>query len=132
MAYEMFTSCTWLTAGTSALIVSTFGWYVSARIIEYRRCRARLRKVLTVNTSTSTLKFIVAVVYSGLDISLTMAELMEVMSTTRSRRYVLYLAVKSIRQASVRELALGIMHINKPKKVTFFEWLKATFTVADV
>lgn len=134
MAYEMFIYNTWPMAIVATCAVTVLFWYLCARTIEFLKCRARLQKVFTVTSSTSLLQYIVTVVYSGLDVSLTMADLIDSMSATRSRRYVLYLAVKSIRQAPVRELALRILHMNKQRRYasTFLQRLVATFTVADI
>ena len=134
MAYEMFIYNTWPMAIVAACTVTALFWYLCVRTIEFLKCRARLQKVFTVTSSTSLLQYIVTVVYSGLDVSLTMADLIDSMSATRSRRYVLYLAVKSVRQAPVRELALRILHMNKQRQYasTFLQRLVATFTVADI
>lgn len=111
-------------------VTACFAWGLAARITEYYVCRAKLSKACKHTIKSAFFLRMVQEQKSRVRLSMTMAELLDKMGTTRSRWYVLRLAVRRIKQTSLREEALEWMDEAGPDYLTGWGRLAAWFKVA--
>lgn len=141
----MFTMCqevynvvgTSLVAGAGVAVIL----FVKARYTEYVACKEALERLpfkdkrKVVLQSGEILKFgIVSLVYVG-SVCLTMTRLTNVMSTTRSRWYVLCLAVRRVRNPALRTICKQLLAGQAklyPNKYSFKQTVSGLFKPADV
>lgn len=114
--------------GSSLCVTVLAAGFFSARVKEYVRCKRKLstevNRLFDVNNGTLML------VKQYVVLSLVVAELVSKMSTSRSRWYVLYLALRTVRPTSLREYLLMMYHVNRARPLTGLSGIKAWFTSA--